>query len=299
MTSAQKSAQDAAKGVGKANQDLLKANIALEEAQKRFNEVVNGYGIGSKQASSKQDLLDKAQRDVERSGYGVEQALFAVTDAELKLQELRATEGATPQDIREAEIALAEAKLSVKDAIDQQKEATDAYAEANRQLDVAVNGAKEGSEEYKDVLDDLTKAQDAQRDAIDRVTEAREREAEAIDRVREAEEKLAEVRAETPDSIEAIGDSKYKPTIPSIPGTMENPIGNVFANDPFFDWSNIGSFVGTPGGNFGIQERIANITVQAQIGDPNAIADATVAALRQYERTNGYIPVTAQYIAGV
>ena len=299
MTSAQKSAQDAAKGVSKANADLLKANIALEEAQKRFNEVVNGYGIGSKQASTKQDLLDKAQRDVERSGYGVEQALFAVTDAELKLQELRATEGATPQDIREAEIALAEAKLSVKDAIDQQKEATEAYAEANRQLDIAINGAKEGSEEYKDVLDDLTKAQDAQRDAIDRVTEAREREAEAIDRVREAEEKLAEVRKETPDYLEREGDKKVGGVLPSIPGTMENPIGNVFANDPFFNWNDRFANTANAGGNFGIQERIANITVQAGIGDPNAIADATVQALRQYERTNGYIPVTAQYIAGI
>lgn len=296
MTSAQKAATEAGKGVIKANSDLLKANIALEEAQKRFNQAVSGYGAGSKEATSRQDQLDKAQRDVERAGYGVESALFAVTQAEIDLQDVRNKEGSTPQEIREAEIRLAESKLSVKDAIDQQKQSVLDQAEAERQLDIAVNGVKEGTAEYKTVLDDLTEAQDRQRDAIDNVTEAREREAEAIDKVREAEEKLAEVRKKTPAGIIAQGNAKVatKPVPAVSVPDVTNPL------DPFFldlfsglDLSNVGSFgmTGTPAQN------VTNINVTAGIGDPNAIASEVVSYMKLYERNNGYIPITAQYLA--
>ena len=297
-TSAQKAASEAGKGVVKANNDLLKANIALEEAQRRFNQAVSGYGVGSKEATDRQDALDKAQRDVERAGYGVESALFAVTQAEQDLQDIRNTEGSTPQEIREAEIRLAESKLSVKDAIDQQKQSVLDQAEAERLLDQAINGVKEGSEEYTSVLDELTAAQERQLDAVDRVVDAREREAEAIDKVREAEEKLAELRGKTPAGIIAQANAKIATSGSSFNTALDvsNPVGGSFNEmfDPsFLDFSGIDLY--NLGNNDASSPRITNITVNTGIGDKNEIANELVDLMKQYERTNGYLPITAAF----
>ena len=302
MSSAQKSSIEATKAVGKANQDVLKATQNLELAQLKFNQAIAGYGKDSKQAASRQDLLDKAQRDVERAGYGVEQAVFAVADAELNLQEVRAKEGTTPQEIREAEIRLSEAKLAVRDAVDSQKQSTIDLAEAERLLDVAVNGVKEGTEEYRDVLADVLSAQKEQVDAIDRQIAARENEAEALQKVIDLEAELAELRRTTPKSIVDKAIVKVGAglggvgagVVPAIDASLNGALDDLTSWLATIDPKTIGSFVGVQGSS-GIQERVANITVNAGIGDPNAIANMTVAALKQYERMNGFLPITAQY----
>lgn len=194
MSSAQKAARDADKSLMKSRTSLAEATTKLTDAQAYFNQVVAGYGANSKQAKDRQLALRKAQGAVEKAGYDVEQSVFAVTNAEKELADLRLDPESSAQAIREKEIALAEAKLGVKDATEAQVEATDALAEAERLLDEAINGAKEGTDAFKEALDKLNDAKKAQADAEDAVTEAIERQIEAVKRLTEAEEKAREAR---------------------------------------------------------------------------------------------------------
>lgn len=189
MSSAQKSARDADKSLFKSRTSLAEATLKLTDAQAYFNQVIAGYGADSKQAKDRQVALEKAQRDVERAGYDVEESVFAVGEAERELAAVRADPESSAQTIREAEIKLAEAKLAVKDATQAQVEAVNALAEAETLLDEAVNGAKEGSDAYKEALDKLNDAKKSQLDATDAVTEALDRQTEAVERLAEAEEK--------------------------------------------------------------------------------------------------------------
>jgi hypothetical protein len=111
--------------------------------------------------------------------FNVEEAVFGITDAEKQLSDLRLMKGATPQEIREAEILLAEAKLANADAVDDQAEATDGLNKKQGLLNEAINGALPDSETYKtltqqlkDAKIDQAAATDAVADAIDRETEA-------------------------------------------------------------------------------------------------------------------------------
>lgn len=195
MSSAQKSARDADKSLLKSRTSLAEATLKLTDAQAYFNQVVAGYGANSKQAKDRQVALRKAQGDVEKAGYDVENSVFAVTEAEKELAEIRLDPEASAQAIRQAEINLAQAKLSVKDATESQIEATDDLAEAETLLDEAINGAKEGTDAFKDALDKLNDAKKMQADATDTVTEAIERQTEAVEKLREAEEKAQASRS--------------------------------------------------------------------------------------------------------
>ena len=206
-TSAQRAVRDALKQTKKANEDYAAATRKMELSQLAFNQAIAGFGADSKEGKAAQKGLAKAQRDVERSGYAVEQATFAVRDAEIKLAEVRADPESSAQAIREAEISLAEAKLSVTEAVDSQTEATDKLNEAETTLNETINGVKEGSATYTELLDNLNQAKLDQVEASDRVTEALEREKDATDKLREATEKLNEVRKDVGGAIAAKGDA--------------------------------------------------------------------------------------------
>lgn len=206
-TGAQRSVRDALKDITKANEDYAAATRNLEKTQLAFNQAIAGYGKDSKQGKDAQSKLAKSQRDVERSGYGVEAAVFAVAEAEKELAKVRADPESSPQVVREAQIRLAEAKLSVVDATDSQTEATLMLNEAEAELDETINGAKEGSKTYTTLIDDLNEAKKKQADASDNVTAAYERERDAVDKLREAEEKLREVRKEVGKAIVIQGDA--------------------------------------------------------------------------------------------
>ena len=214
-TRSQKATADAQKSLNSANTDLA-------AAQDRFNKAVAGYGADSAEAKAAQKELSKAQRNVETAGYRVEQSVFAVRDAELKLAELRADPTSSAQAIRQAEIDLAEAKISVKDATDAQEEATNGLAEAQSILNQAVNGAVKGSDLYNDLLKEVN-------DAKDRQTAASERLTDAVDAETEAYERLA-------DAIKAAGDAAKNTgrsglTIPSLPTGIPTPSSSTVPSD--------------------------------------------------------------------
>ena len=205
-TKSQKATADAQKSLNSANTDLA-------AAQDRFNKAVAGYGADSAEAKAAQKELSKAQRNVEAAGYRVEESVFAVRDAELKLAELRADPTSSAQAIRQAEIDLAEAKLSVKEATDAQEEATNGLAEAQFILNEAVNGAVVGSDLYNKLLKEVD-------DAKERQTSASEKLADAVDAETEAYERLAEAIKAAGDAAKNTGRTGL--TIPSLP-TVPTP----------------------------------------------------------------------------
>lgn len=201
LTSAQRAARDAQANLTKAQDDYNTLTDKVAKAQKNLQQIVEGYGRDSKQAKDRQAQLDKAQRAVERSGYDVEAAIFAVKDAEKDLAELRKDPTTSAQAIREAEIKLAEAKLRVADANDAQVEAVKNLDEAQRLLNEAVNGATQDSETYKDALKEVEDLLLQQKDAQDKVTKAIEDQRDATYELIEAENKLNEIRKNTPAAI--------------------------------------------------------------------------------------------------
>lgn len=189
LTSAQKSYRDSSKSALKADTDLVTAKNKLAVAQTNFNNVLNGYGKDSKQAKDRQKDLGQAQRDVEKSGYDVEGAVFAVTNAEIELAKVRADPESSAQTIREAEISLATAKLGVVEATESQKESVDALTTAQTLLDEAINGAAVSSDAFQDAAKELKDAQDAEREATDQQTAAYERQKDALDALTESQNK--------------------------------------------------------------------------------------------------------------
>lgn len=210
---ASKSYSKSQKATADAQKSLNSANTDLAAAQDRFNKAVAGYGADSAEAKAAQKELSKAQRNVEAAGYRVEESVFAVRDAELKLAELRADPTSSAQAIRQAEIDLAEAKLSVKEATEAQEEATNGLAEAQLILNEAVNGAVVGSDLYNKLLKEVD-------DAKERQTSASEKLADAVDAETEAYERLAEAIKAAGDAAKNTGRTGL--TIPSLP-TVPTP----------------------------------------------------------------------------
>jgi len=185
-TAASKRLKSAGESVADSQKSLADATSEREKAQAAFNQAVAGYGADSQQAKDAQRKLDAAQRDVARSGFRVEQAVFAVKDAEKELAEVRADPESNPQKIREAEIRLAEAKLAVTDATDAQYEATKDLGEAQRFLNEQVSGAIPGSAVYEELASDLADAKEREADMTRRVADAIDAQREALDAYNES-----------------------------------------------------------------------------------------------------------------
>jgi hypothetical protein len=192
-TKASKAFTEAQKDSKKANEAKAQADADLATAQANLVQITAGFGADSPQAKAAAALLDKAQRGVERAGYRIEQATFAVTDAELELAKVRKDPESSLQAIREAEIALAEAKLALRDATDDQSDATGELKDQQQLLNEAVSGATDGSKAYEEALLAVNDAKTKQEEAIERVADAIDREAEAQERLNDAIAKQGEL----------------------------------------------------------------------------------------------------------
>jgi chromosome segregation ATPase len=174
--------------------------------------------------------LDKAQRGVERAGYRIEQATYAVTDAELELAKVRKDPESSLKAIREAEIALAEAKLALKDAIDDQTDATGELIEKNDLVDEAISGATATTKVYKDALLEVNEAKKKQADASEAVADAIDREADAQERLNDADEKRGELAKLYPKIAANNPMSEFTGTVGST--VSGNAGGATFADNP-------------------------------------------------------------------
>lgn len=324
LTNAQRSARDAAENFKKAQDEQKSIAEKLVAAQDKLRRVSQGYGADSAEAQDKQKALDKAQRAVERSGYDVENAIFAVKDAEKELADLRKDPTTSAQAIREAELKLAEAKLRVADANDAQAEAVKAVTEAQRDLNETVNGASEESETYKDALAEvnaLLKDQEANERAL---IKAQEDVRDATLELIEAQKELNNVRKETPAAIITQAENLL-----TVGGTGTNGAGGTgltvrsgggaaipaslfgggsairdrmldlipFAKGGIVTAPTVG-LVGEAGSEAIIPlDRLGsgmtvNVTINAGMGvDPAVVGDEIVNVLQRYNRRNGALPL--------
>jgi hypothetical protein len=229
-TKASKAFTDAQKDSKRANEAKAQADTDLLAAQTNLAQITAGFGADSPQAKAAALLLDKAQRGVERAGYRIEQATFAVTDAELELAKVRKDPESSLQAIREAEIALAEAKLSLKDATDDQSDATGELKDQQQLLNEAVSGATDGSKAYEEALLAVNDAKAKQAEAVDRVADAIDREAEAQERLNDAIAKQGELAKLYPKIAANNPMSEFTGSVPST--VTGNAGGATFADNP-------------------------------------------------------------------
>jgi hypothetical protein len=310
-----KEAIDAMRRVQDAGRRLRDANLSQQDSVRSLADAERKLADLRNLRADPENVAG-AERQLERSKFSTEEAIFRVAEAEAELAAIRNNPESSAVDIRRAEIALAEAKLSVTDSTIAQRDAekdledlrnvaasADEIAEAERELERAkyavqdatdavrdatveqaiaqafytqiVDGAKEGSEAYTDALNDLREAQKAERDASEAVTDQLWREFEATNALREAKKKLAAIGTEVGGRIVGRATNQFNASLPPAlrtPGGI-TPIGA--AN----------------GGGTSIVNNIS-----AGMGADSAeIAQVIVDSLRDYERSNGFIPVTAQY----
>ena len=296
-TSAQKSLQSATKATINAQGDLAEANTNLVLAQREFNQIVSGYGKDSKQATDKQEKLDEAQRDVERSAYGIEEAIFAVRDAEAALAKARLDPDSNAQTIREAEISLAKAKLSVADAEDRQRDATVSLNKAQEELNETVDGAKKGSDAYEEILKKVNDAKKAQKDAIDTVVEAQERERDAILKVAEAQRELNDLEREYGKLLLDRAKKKFDAF-----GQTMLPSATAMPQETFPSSPDMTLPPDFHGGQTILPDTTTtvNFTVNAGAGtDKDEVARYFLDVMKSYERANGVIPLTVASVYAV
>ena len=259
VTSAQRSVHDATKGVTDSNFKLSDAISATSKAQANFNKITKGYALDSAEvvkqtrevANAQRNLIkanisaadsvqaikdaeealqklrekvdpfdiESAEIKLQKAKYDVEEADFAVLEAEKDLAKLRKDKETTPQEIRQAEIKLAESKFGVRDAVKSVKDAekelnklrTDtptlkeiAAAEravADAKLAVedasvaqadAQTSVNEAQAKLNELVDGAKVGSDAYTEALKSLTEAEEAEREAADARISAYEKLAD-----------------------------------------------------------------------------------------------------------
>lgn len=238
----QKSYTSAIKDTTSAKKKLEEATNKVSVAQARYDQIVRGYGAGSDQAKAAQEALDQAQRDATRAAFDSERATFAVTDAEKELADLRASQEATPQQIREAEIALAEAKLAQTEQTLALRDANQAVTDAQVALNEAINGATPASQTYKDALQELNDAKKDEADAADGVAEAIDREAEAKLRLADAERELDAARKGTTAKQRATAEARTGVDDKTVSGKRREFLDTV--NKQFGEkWKSINAYI--------------------------------------------------------
>jgi TP901 family phage tail tape measure protein len=311
--SAMRQVQDAARRLRDANLSQQDSVRSLAAAEKKLADL--------RALRADPEDIASAERKLERSKYSTEEAVFRVGEAEAELAAIRLDPDSNAVDIRRAEIALAEAKFGVTDATIAQRDAEDdlrklrdlaaspeELAAAERELERAkyavedatqavrdatleqsvaqafyteiVEGAKEGSEAYKEALENLRDAQDAEREASEKITDQLWREWEATEALRDAKEKLAAVGSEVGGRIVSRASTAFAASMPS---TLNGAGGVVAAPMPLLPDS----------------VSITNNISAGMGADSREIAQVIVDSLRDYERSNGYIPVTAQYAIAI
>jgi hypothetical protein len=319
-----KEALDAMRDVTSAQKRLRDANISLDDAVRGVADAERRLAeLRSKTADP--ESVAEAERSLERRKYDVEQANFAVAEAEQELAAVRLDPNASAQAIREAEIRLAESKLDVVDSVlavreaerrlDQQRnvaaspeeiaaaerdlsrakmavsDAADAQTEATADLAAAefiyteiVEGAKEGSDRYREALKKLTDAKDDEVEASDAVRDALEKERDATDALRESKLKLLEVGNEVGSAAVRRATNSFNAATGVVTDSFAAGFEPIATTVPDF---------------FGGQTIITNNITAGMGADANELAQVIVDNLRQYERANGYVPITTRYAVAV
>lgn len=300
---------DAQRGVRDAGLQVADAVRGVQEAEKALADLRNKQADAQKVAS--------AERSLERSKYGVEEANFRVTDAERELAALRLDPDASPVEIRRAEIALAEAKLSVADAVQSVRDAEqrltderntaatpDEIAEAERNLERAkyavtdaIDAQKRATAEQADAQQHLNEitygaavGSDAYKAALKELEDAKRDQAEASDSLADALTREADALRDLAAAQKALLEAQGK-TKAGVQARAAAGLGLSVGADGTIreDIAAVSRSSAAATGGTNIDSIVMNI--QAGISNPVETANAVVDALQQYVRVNGNIPL--------
>jgi hypothetical protein len=307
---------DAQRGVRDSGLQVADAVRGVKEAEKALAD------LRSKQADA--DKVGSAERSLERSKYGVEEANFRVTDAERELAELRLDPAASPIAIRRAEIDLAEAKLAVSDAVLSVKDAERRLAD-ERNATATPDQIAEAERNLERAKYAVTDALDAQRQATEEQSAAQKNLNEitygaavgsaiydaALKELETAKRDQADASDSLADALRREKDAMYdlieaQKALLEIQGKTKAGIQNAAA-------AALGVSVG-PGGV--ISEGTAAISAAGVTGgggtgkieikvetspftNPTEVGTEIVDALGAYLRSNGTIPIPVGAFLGV
>lgn len=319
------------KGFPRDSREAIDATRRLETSQRRLRDATTQQAdaVRDLQTAEKKlrDLREitadpesvaDAERKLQRAKFGVEEANFAVTDAEAELAKLRSDPASSATEIRRAEIRVAEAKLAVTDAVNSVKTAelqlngeinrkatAEQIADAERDLERAKRGVDDATEAVRDatleeavsqaflnqVINGATESTDAYREALDALNTAKDEEAEARKNVAQALLDEASASLALRDAI--IELRKVTAATPaSVVSRGQDILAGVSTNNPALATLNTVAGQGNAAP--------ISVTVHTGIGgDGQTVAREIIDVLKQYERMNGYVPIVSEYSAFV
>ena len=307
---------DAQRGVRDSGLQVADAVRSVQQAEKALADLRNRRADVEKVGS--------AERALERSKYGVEEANFRVADAERALAELRLDPDASAVAIRRAEIDLLEAKLGVSDAVQ-------SVTDAERRLNAERNAAAT-ADEIAEAERNLERAKYAVTDAIDAQTRATEEQSSAQQHLNEitygaavgsaiynaALKELEEAKRAQEDASESLADAlrreadamrdliEAQKALLAVQGATKAGIVNkaqaglgvtVGAGGAIIEGSAAVAGMGTAGG--GGTGRIEIKVETSPFTNPTEVGTEIVDALGAYLRSNGTIPIPVGAFLGV
>jgi len=319
---------EATKQLEQANRRLRDANLRQEEAVRNVTSAEKRLADLRALTADPANVAD-AERALARSKFNVEEANFALIDAERELAELRAQPDANPTEIRRKEIALEEAKFRVIEATIGQQKATkdlddernraatpEQIAEAERDLEAAKLSVVDAIDETRDATLEQSLAQALLNEITNGATEGSERYKDALDTLNEAKEKQVEASDAVRDAIDRERDAmrqlneaqrEFIALQAAIPEAIRKRAEAQFNAVGQFPSEAIAGTTGTSGGAGSIAQPNAtngdtNVNINVTSGALSTPADtgaAVIDALDAYVRANGSIPINVGAFLGV
>lgn len=192
VSQAERSRRDAGEKVSEMLKAQTLATDNVRKAQEVFNKVTKGYGRDSAEASKQVAEVAKAQRDLVRANFSVQDSVEKVKEAEERLKALR--EGPSQKTVEDADIALQKKKFGLEEAV---------FAVGEAEQDLA------------DIRLDPEASAQAIREAEIRLAEAKFDVRDANYAIATAEEELKKLRESTP-TAQDIEDAERELTLAKL-----------------------------------------------------------------------------------
>lgn len=202
--------------VGDAQRKLKQTTLDATDAQKKFDQAIKGFGNTSKEGLTAQQEVDKANSNLVKSSFRIEQAKLAISQAETDLQLVLEDSTTSIEQQTEAHLNLSKAKQDLIDAGIEQKDAQIDLDQATTDYNETVNGVSTDSKTYKDLLDKLNTATENQVGAIQDLADAEYDEAgakqavvDAIQNEADARQAVADAQYDEAQAVIAVSDARF------------------------------------------------------------------------------------------
>lgn len=310
---------DATRKFSDAQRSLRDAGLQVADAVRNVEQAENALAkLRARQADVQK--VASAERRLERSKFGVEEANFRIADAEQALAELRLDPQSSPIAIRRAEIDLAEAKLGVFDAVQSLRDAEEALnaernaaatadeiAEAERNLERAKYAVSDAIEAQTRATQEQTSAQETlneitfgavvgstiYNEALRDLEDAQRSQRDAADSLADAftrEKDAIYELAEALKVLKAVEGKTSSKVISQVQGGVGFSVGG----------SSIASTVAgiDTSESARLGDTYLTLNVESGLTNPQETASVVIDALGRYVRSNGFIPIDASAFIG-